>query len=105
MKNGLSKRDYETVKGILEKYPEITLVNLFGSRATGTFHAGSDIDLAIMNKGVTDEIIQRILSDFEESTLPYFVDIINYYTIEHKPFREHIDRVGQLFYQKKMVNK
>lgn len=97
-KFGLAERDVDTIIAILKKHPEITLVHLFGSRANGNFKPGSDIDIALMNKGIPDKIISRLVSDFEESTLPYFVDVINYQTIQNADIKEHIDRVGQVFY-------
>ncbi len=98
---GLSDRDMRTLRGILEKYPSVQSVFIFGSRAKGSSYKGSDIDLAIMNEGVSDTIIAEMKADFQESTLPYFVDVINYPALGHPELKSHIDRVGKLFYQKK----
>ena len=98
MDNGLTERDVNTITGIFLKFPQITRVVVFGSRAKGNYKPGSDIDLAIMNEGVTDDIIRKVHSEFESSNLPYFVDIINYPTLNHKELKEHIDRVGIVFY-------
>ncbi len=96
-KFGLTERDMQTIRDILKKYPEVITVWLFGSRAKGTFKKGSDIDLAIMNEGVNNEMISRIKSDFEASSLPYRVDITNYSELGHKKLKEHIERVGVPF--------
>ena len=99
MNNGLTTNDIETIHNIFRKYPNVRLVFLFGSRAKGNYKKGSDIDLAIMNKGVNIDTIFKIKREFEESSLPYFVDLINYFELEHKELREHIDRIGIEFYK------
>lgn len=98
MDNGLTPRDVKTIHAIFKKYPAVKLVHIFGSRAKGTYKPGSDIDLAVINTGVNDELISKIKSEFEESSLPYMIDIINYPLLPHKELKEHIERVGTLFY-------
>lgn len=93
---GLTPRDMQTIQNILKKYPVIKKVNVFGSRAKGNFKKGSDIDLAIMNENVSEDIILKLISDFQESSLPYPVDIVNYPTLTQPALKEHIDRVGKL---------
>jgi len=96
---GLSERDIETIFNILKKYPEVAEVCIFGSRAKGTYKPYSDIDMAVINKGVADKTILHIKSDLEDSTLPYRVDILNYPELTQPELKEHIERVGMLFYE------
>jgi len=72
--------------------------------AKGTYKLCSDIDLAIMNEVVKNTVIGKMKSDFEDSSLPYTVDLVNYHTIKHPELKNHIDRVGTSFYEK-TVNK
>jgi len=95
---GLNDRDIQTLFGILNKFDEVENVYLYGSRAKGTHKLGSDIDLAIMNEGVSEKTIRTIKSEIEDSSLPYFVDITNFTTLNHKELAEHIQRVGVSFY-------
>ena len=97
---GLTDRDTKTLQDIFNKYPDVENVFIFGSRAKGTYKQGSDIDLAIMNEGVKDTVIGKMKSDFEDSSLPYTVDLVNYHTIKHPELKNHIDRVGVPFYEK-----
>lgn len=90
----------DTIKGIIRKYPDVRTVFIFGSRARGNFSQTSDIDLAIMNSGVTDAVIARLKDDFHESSLPYFIDLINYPALRHPDLQRHIQRVGMPFYQR-----
>ncbi len=95
---GLTERDMQTLTDIFKKYPEVKDVFLFGSRAKGTFKQGSDIDLAIMNAGVSDKTIRDIKVDFEESNLPYNVDLAYFATVSHQELKEHVSRVGVPIY-------
>lgn len=96
---GLTDRDIQTITHIITRYPQIKTVQLFGSRAKGTFDSGSDIDLAVMNEDVPPKVMLQLQNDFSESSLPYFVDLVYYPEIESDAFREHIKRVGAVIYE------
>jgi uncharacterized protein len=100
MKNGLSENDIATIHAILKRYPEVRTVCIFGSRAKGNHKQGSDIDLAIMDEDVGDDVVRKIKGDLEESALPYLVDVILYSEIDHKELRDHIQRAGINFYRR-----
>jgi hypothetical protein len=53
-----------------------------------------------MNEGVKDTFIRKMKSDFEDSSLPYTVDLVNYPTLKHPELKNHIDRVGVPLLQK-----
>ncbi len=88
----------ETIQNIFAKYLAMQKVVIFGSRAKGTYKYGSDIDLAVINEGVPETIISKINSAFEDSSLPYYVDLVNYSTLTHWELKDHIKRVGVLFF-------
>ena len=92
---GLNNRDAQIIFGIFKNYSEVKNVLLFGSRAKGVFHKGSDIDLAIDNSDISFKTLRQIKSDFEESSLPYFVDLVDTKTLNKKELIEHIKRVGK----------
>lgn len=78
---------------VLFLFGEVNEAILFGSRAKGNYKPGFDIDLAV--KGVVSkDVLSRLLTAFEETVLPYFVDIVVYDNIKNEALREHIDRVG-----------
>jgi len=97
---GLNDRDIKTIHGIFNQYPEVLLVNIFGSRAKGLSKPGSDVDLAIMNEGINSKTLLKLNNDFEESTLPYKVDLVDFNTLTNQSFVDHIKRVGTIFYQR-----
>ncbi|MCD8386459.1 MAG: nucleotidyltransferase domain-containing protein [Bacteroidales bacterium] len=90
---GLSDWSNAIVSDILDKYPEAQPIVLFGSRAKGTFRNGSDIDLAIMGQCDSD-LLYRIQGDFEDSYLPYFVDVLAFSKLKNQSLKDHIKRVG-----------
>lgn len=95
---GLTDRDMKTIQSILQSCPEINSVHLFGSRAKGNHRLGSDVDLAIMNEGVSEKSISKLRDQFEESTLPYRIDLVDFNKLKKREFIEHIERVGVPFY-------
>ena len=101
---GLNDRDIKTIHDIFNQYPEVLLVHIFGSRAKDTSKPGSDIDLAIMNKEINSNTLLKLKNDFEESSLPYKVDLVDFHTLTNQDFIDHIVRVGTIFYQREGGN-
>jgi uncharacterized protein len=96
-KHGLNVAQVELIKRVLWPYKEqIEKVCLFGSRAKGTHRANSDIDLVLY--GALDETVAgRLWTLFEESSLPFKVDVKTYAHLTYPPLKKHIDEVGVLF--------
>ncbi len=97
---GLSQRDIQTIHELFKLHAPVKRVFIFGSRATGRFKTGSDIDLAIMNEGVPEITLSELLSEFEESTLPYRVDLVDFTKLTHPDFIKHIHEFGVAFYER-----
>jgi len=94
VKFGLKDADIGSILSIVSKFPAVTEVILFGSRALGTHKPGSDIDLALKGN-LTVDIIAKIHYELnEESPLPYFFDVLDYQTLQNPELKAHIDRVG-----------
>ena len=56
---------------------------VYGSRAKWTTLDSSDLDLALESKNkIDDKIISRLKRDFEESNLPYEVDVVDINTVQ-----------------------
>ena len=81
----------ETIKRILAEYAGDFEVRAFGSRGNGTAKEHSDFDLAIVGKSKIERRVKMLLREaFEESDLPFRVDVIDYNTIS-EAFRAVID--------------
>ena len=99
MKYGLSDRTLDTLDSIFQKYPGIRQAILYGSRAKGKYHRGSDIDLSFKtDNSFTRTELLRIAGDFDDSDMPYFVDVSIYDKLSNPDLKDHIDRVGKLLY-------
>ena len=99
MKYGLSDRTLNTLDSIFRKYPGIRQVVLYGSRAKGEYRNDSDIDLSLKtDSSFTHKDLLDITGDFDDSDMPYFVDILIYENLSNPSLKEHIDRVGKVLY-------
>ena len=69
-------------------------VYLFGSWATGTQRRTSDIDIAIEpHRPLPPGTLSILRERFEESTIPYFVDVVDLSEADEK-FRTRVHREG-----------
>ena len=95
----LSDRERSTVSGILREFAcRIGRVNVFGSRATGGAHAGSDLDLVVFPPSPRNEIA-KLRFAFEDSDLPITVDVLAWDDIDHQPLRDAIARHSIPFFK------
>lgn len=95
---GLSPSTLSTLHHVFSKYPEIESAVIFGSRAKGNFREGSDIDIALSGSSELAQRLLRLKTDFDESALPYTVDLVYLPEVKHAELLEHIRRVGQKVY-------
>lgn len=80
----LEKEHLTIIQTILRRHlPANHRVWVFGSRVKGSARPYSDIDLVVNNNGknVGIEIISDLQADFEESDLPFPVDIVDWNSI------------------------
>ena len=97
----IREQDNRIVQSILSSIlPENTKVLVFGSRVTGQVKRSSDLDLAIdAGRPLTREEDLALLDAFEESDLPYTVDIVDLNTASNR-MRDIIRQSGKPFWQK-----
>jgi predicted nucleotidyltransferase len=92
---GLTESHLQTIKEVLRPFAKnIDEVKVFGSRATGTAKANSDIDISILGDADTNTI-DRIWTLLNESSIPFKVDVISYNNLNYAPLKKHIDDFGQ----------
>ncbi len=84
--------DRNLVVALLHKHlPEKTRVWVFGSRAKGTARKYSDLDLLIdIGEKLPEQTKTELAVDFEESELPYKVDVVDWNNISDE-FKEIIE--------------
>jgi predicted nucleotidyltransferase len=80
------------IKNILQKHVPGAEIRVFGSRLAETVKKYSDLDLVIMGeKEVAPDIMAKIKYDFEESDLPFRVDVLDWHKISDE-FRKVISK-------------
>jgi predicted nucleotidyltransferase len=101
MNHGLPQRTMDSMYDIFRKYGNIEQVILYGSRAKGNYRNGSDIDITLKTDNTfTRAHLLRIAGDFDDSDIPYLVDISQYDSLDNENLIEHINRVGKVIYEK-----
>ncbi len=73
--------------------------HLYGSRALGSYREGSDIDLTLLGE-IDLTTLNHISLKLDDLLLPYEIDLSVFDEIENAELREHIQRVGKVFYQR-----
>lgn len=99
MKFGLKKTIIHSINAVFSQYEKIDKVFIYGSRAKGNFKNGSDIDLTIIGNLTFSEQMQ-LENQLDDLLLPYKVDLSQLHQISNDKLLEHIQRIGQVFYEK-----
>jgi len=97
---GLEADDMETILSVFAANPEIESAVLYGSRATGRFQPGSDIDLVLMGKALTDRTVLDVRAELRDSNLPYMLDVVAENEIKDENLKREINETGQFFYMR-----
>jgi predicted nucleotidyltransferase len=93
MSHGLSAEHCQIILQVLAPYANsIVRVDIFGSRAQGTHRHNSDLDL-VVHGNVSESTIDRLWTLFQESPLPFSVDIKSFEHIQYAPLKAHMDAV------------
>lgn len=95
---GLSPEVCGSICMILQKYPEISRVLIYGSRAKGTYRSGSDVDLMIVAPTLSSRRLLKIASQIDDLMIPHRVDVALWHQVDNPALREHVEHFGQDFY-------
>lgn len=102
MKFGLNDKTTKAIKGVLNQHQPVGRAIIYGSRAKGNYRTGSDIDLTLVAaEGETLDLnlLFKIDDALDNLLLPYSFDLSIFSDIDNPALVEHIQRVGQTFYQ------
>lgn len=99
MRFGLSDTVIKELQDVFRRHANIKKVLIFGSRSKGNYRVGSDIDLAVIGNDIDYSQILSILCEIDDLDLLYSVDLLDYQKKKGSPIGDHIDRVGQVFYE------
>lgn len=101
---GLPDKTAAIIRQIFADFPAVEKAVLYGSRAKGNYRHGSDIDLTLFGDQLDFDALLKIASRLDESPIPYQVDL-SLWKQMHAGLREHIERVGVVFYERDGVVK
>lgn len=96
---GIEPRTFRLIPRVLAAFPEIDEAIIFGSRATGKFRNGSDIDIAIRGKKLNAEIVDDFRSTITSLPSPYYFDIVYLDELADDLLRKEIYTFGKFFYK------
>lgn len=96
---GLSEKTTNILTEFFQKFPEIEEVKIYGSRAKGNYKKGSDIDFALFGD-INFRLLSKISGKLDELPTPYKFDVTDYNTITNENLKDHIDRIGKIFYKR-----
>lgn len=100
---GLKEEHIDAINNCFGQYPGIEQVMVYGSRAKGNYRPGSDIDLTIVGHIDFGQML-RLETEIDDLLLPYKLDLSLLHTISDPDLLDHIQRVGQVFYDKQLVS-
>ncbi|WP_353236900.1 nucleotidyltransferase domain-containing protein [Limnohabitans sp.] len=98
---GLSPSTLQKIRDTLAQHPHVERAVIYGSRAKGNYRPGSDIDLTLHTAAgaqIDHRELGNILDEIDDLLLPYTVDLSVFEQLNNDSLREHIERVGQVFY-------
>jgi len=78
---------------LLGAEPAVEEVWLYGSRAMGRHHAGSDIDLTLVAPRLRHDDRLRLMGALDDLLLPWSIDLSVLHELP-EPLRQHVARVG-----------
>lgn len=101
---GFREKDMKYMLDLFTLNPEIEKVILYGSRATGNFKPGADVDLALIGKSIVLDTVAHIHHVLEEASyMPLFFDVLHYDSLNNNILKQQIDQHGKVIYQKKTI--
>ena len=91
----------QKICAVFARYPQVDKAILYGSRATGAYKNGSDIDLTLCGcADLTLSVRHRIANDLDDLLLPYTIDLSILRDISDPDVIEHIQRAGMPLYER-----
>lgn len=93
-RTGLKDKDITLLKEILFSNSAVEDAVIYGSRAKGCWKPFSDIDITLIGENITHADLIGLMMKFEDSALPYMVDLNIFSSLSNPALLDHISRVG-----------
>ena len=96
--SGLTGSTINKIQQVFSHYPQVMRVILYGSRAKGNYHKGSDIDLSIVDHAPAFSDLLKLENELDDLMLPYKIDLCLFQNIKNADLVTHIQSIGIEFY-------
>ena len=96
---GLPAAAIASLQRVFAQHTAIHQAIVYGSRATGDYRPGSDIDLTLDAPPLAFGELLRIEQALDDLMLPYRIDLSLLAHIDNPALRSHIARVGKVLWQ------
>ena len=97
---GLPSQTFDKINLLFGKLNFIERVIIYGSRAKGNYREGSDIDLTLIGDNLNHQNLSELKTQIDDLNTPYLFDISILNKIKSEDLKEHIKRVGKVFYDR-----
>jgi len=98
MPAGLDERYIRILYPVFARFPEISEVMIFGSRAKGAARRTSDIDLAVKAPRMSDSDWADLREAMEEAPIAFKMDIVRLDKLTDARLKAKIELEGQSIY-------
>ena len=100
MRFGLNDIELQALCSVLASMPEVEEAIIYGSRARGTNHIASDIDITLKGNELTYLQLALLDAKIDDLYLPYFVDLSLFSMLKNPDLLENINREGKVLYKR-----
>ena len=97
---GLSQQLISDLETIFRAHQAVEKAIIYGSRAKGTYHEGSDVDITLVGDALSFKELLQINTEIDDLLTPYSFDISLNSHIAHPNLRDHIKRCGKTLFSK-----
>jgi predicted nucleotidyltransferase len=97
---GLPEEASDQLLAEICRQPAVERVVLYGSRALGRHRSGSDVDLCLEAPGLCLADVLELGARLDDLMLPWRIDLQLDHLIEHEGLRHHIQRAGQVLWER-----
>lgn len=97
---GIPQVDGQRLLELILSHSKVEKVLLYGSRALGRQRAGSDIDLCLVAPSMKLGELLELGAALDDLLLPWKIDLQLRHLIAHEGLLAHIERAGQLLWER-----
>ncbi len=90
----LREKDVKILRAIVSRFPSVSDVRIFGSRAKGIARRTSDIDLAIRAPRMSEKQWIELRAAIAEAPIIYPIDVIRLDTLKNSTLQKKIEQEG-----------